>query len=98
MQALFTGKTENLQNICGAKQIVVVKGFMGEPVRLKAEKIDNSFVTLVGKDGKTRIKLKVKYIYQDDEGTYRKLKNAFDSNDTERLTREWQYAKPIVIS
>jgi hypothetical protein len=97
MQALFPKKTEISKKFFYCPQTVIVKGFKCEPIRLKAEGIENFLVLLVGNDGKTRTKLKVKYVYCYDEEVYLKLKSTFDSGDTEQLTREWQCAKPIVI-
>lgn len=88
---LNSHNTENLQP-------VIVKGVMAFPEVLKYEKIIDNFIVLVGKSGKTRMKLKVKYAYCYDEKTFLRLKNAFDPNDTERLSKEWQQAKPIVLS
>ena len=87
----FRKKTDNTQ-------LVIIKGFMGEPGLLRAVKLKNNFVMVVGKSGKSRMKLKDKYIYQYDENVYHRLCNAFDSNDSEALEQEWQKAKPIALS
>jgi hypothetical protein len=79
-------------------QPVIIKGFRGEPEVLNSIGIDNFFVTVVGKGGKTQMKLKVKYAYRYDEDTYKRLRKAFDSNDSEVLEQEWQKAKNIVLS
>jgi len=75
---------------------VIIKGFMGEPTRLKCVNIDNISATVVGKSGKTQMNLKVKYVYRYDEETYQKLQNAFDLGDIKALDKEWQQAEPIV--
>ena len=98
MQALFPQKTNISRKFFDRPQTVIVKGFRGEPARLKAEGIENFLVLLVGNDGKTQTKLKAKYVYCHDEELYLKLKNAFDSGDTDKLSREWQCAKPITMS
>ncbi len=77
-------------------QPVIIKGFMGEPEVLSSINKDISFVTVVGRSKKTQMRLKVKYVYHYDEELYQKLKNAFNSKDSERLETEWQKAKPIM--
>ncbi len=77
---------------------IIAKGFRGEPAKLDAIKYEKNFVTVLGKSRKTQMRLKVKYVYQYDEETYQKLRDAFDSNDTEALEREWQKAKPITLT
>jgi hypothetical protein len=79
-------------------QPIIAKGFMGEPTRLDCVNIDNFFATVVGKSGKTQIKLKVKYVYCYDEETYQKLQKAFNSGDNDLLVKEWQQAKPITMN
>lgn len=79
-------------------QPVMVKGFKGEPETLNSVGIENLFVTAAGKGGKTQMRLKIQYVYQYDDETYQKLRDAFDSNDTEALEREWQKAKPITLT
>lgn len=44
------------------------------------------------------MRLKVKYVYQYDEYTYKRLRNAFDSNYIEALEQEWLKARPIAIT
>jgi hypothetical protein len=78
-------------------QLVTIKGFMDEPVRLGLKIIKKSSVLVVGGDGKTEIRLKTKYVYQYDEKLYERLKKAYDDGDIETLSKEWQCAKPIVI-
>ena len=77
---------------------VIVKGFRGCPDKLNAKNVENSLVTVIGRSGKTEMRLKVKYVYQFDEGIYQRLKKAYDAGDTETLAKEWQCAKPITVS
>jgi hypothetical protein len=75
--------------------MTIVKGFMNEPVALKSVNYDKKVVTLLGRSGKTSISLKDKYVFCYDKSLYGKLQEAFALNDTERLAKEWQKAKPI---
>lgn len=71
---------------------------MGEPEVLDSINKDKFFVTVLGKSGKTQMKLKVKYVYHYTEEIYQKLKEAFNSKDSERLVKEWQKAKLINLT
>jgi hypothetical protein len=98
-QVISAKNLGNLNNlISDDTQLVMVKGFMGFPECLKYEEINDNFIVIIGRSGKTRMNLKVKYAYQYDEKLYQKLKEVFESNDTEKLTREWQCAKSIIAS
>ncbi|MFA5554171.1 MAG: hypothetical protein WCZ89_03415 [Phycisphaerae bacterium] len=94
MQAISLAKSNNFQKKDKLFLVLIIKGFMGEPIALKCLNKDDNFVTLLGKSGKTQIKLKVKYAYYDAE-TYQRLQNAFNSSNKELLEAEWQKAKPI---
>jgi len=98
MQTFSLPKTEFSQEKTKKLQPVIVKGFRGEPARLDAVNIGKNFIIVVGKSGKTQMKLKDKYVYQYNEETYQKLRNAFDSNNSEILEQEWQKAKPIILT
>ena len=77
-------------------QPVIIKGFMGEPTVLKSINKNRLFVTVLGKSGKTQIKLRVKYIYRYVKKVFQQLKRAFNSKNIKRLAKEWQKAKPII--
>jgi hypothetical protein len=71
-------------------QPVVIKGFKGEPVYLRAINSENNFVTVAGKSGKTQMTLKSKYVFHYDENVYKRLKNVYEMNDKEGLEKLWQ--------
>ena len=98
MSTIILRKMKKALKIAKKSQLVIIKGLRGEPEALNYERIDNLFVTVVGKSGKTQMRLKIRYVYQYDEETYQKLRKAFDSNDTEALEQEWQKAKPIALT
>jgi hypothetical protein len=76
-------------------QPIIVKGFGSEPKRLGLKNVKNFSVLAIGENGNTEIELKTKYVYQYDEKTYQKLRNAYELNDKEALEKLWQQAKPI---
>ena len=98
MQTLSVKKPEFSQKKTNIMQILMIKGFKGEPTRLKCLNIDNLFATVVGNSGNSQMRVKVKYVYQYNEEAYQKLRKAFDSNDSEALEQEWQKAEPIALS
>jgi ABC-type transport system substrate-binding protein len=77
---------------------LIIKGFMSQPSKLDAVKCEKNFVTVLGRDGKTQMRLKAQYAYYYDEEIYQKLRNAYKSNDKETLEKLWQQAKPIAVS
>lgn len=77
---------------------VIVKGFMGEPVRMDALGTENNLVTLAKKSSKTRITLKSKYVYHYDKETFERLKEKFERKDEEGLVKVWQEATRIIVS
>ncbi|MBN2019957.1 MAG: hypothetical protein JW749_07015 [Sedimentisphaerales bacterium] len=98
MSRPLDGKMKDFREKAENSYHIVIKGVMGCQVTLNAEVIENIFVTVVGKNGKTEIKLKVKYTCQYDEEIYHKLKNAFDSCDAKKLSRKLWRVKPIAFS
>ncbi|MGA2678327.1 MAG: hypothetical protein ABSF37_03380 [Sedimentisphaerales bacterium] len=95
---MSTEKSCILQNNAKSLQRVIIKGFMDEPTALQFVNNCGKSVTVLCRDGETQTNFACDVVYQYDEELYQKLKNAFDSNDKEQLMREWQCAKPIIIT
>jgi hypothetical protein len=85
-----------LQQLPKEKVSVVIKGFMNEPTRLKFCNSDGNSVTVLCRDGETQMNFAIDVVYQYDAEAYRKLREAFESDDSIRLEEEWQKAKPIM--
>lgn len=79
-------------------QPVIRQGLMAYTWMLNCEKIYDNSIVLVGKGGRTRMTLGLKYVYRYREELFNKLRGAFESNDEERLVREWHCAKPVIAS
>lgn len=95
MSSNYLDNQKNLSVGLGDVYPVIVKGFMGEPVRMNAVDIKNNRITVVKIDGITPISLKRTIVYQDDEMLYRNLTEAFGSKDDKGLKKGWQKAIPI---
>jgi hypothetical protein len=77
-------------------QSVVIKGFMDEPAKLYSVKNNKKVTTVLCRDGKSEMNFKNDMVFQYNEELYQKLREAFESNDTEGLAREWLRAKPVM--
>ena len=97
---MATTKLQNNGNNCtffaSNAESLIVKGFMSEPTRLKFYNSDGNSVTALCRDGETQVNFAIDAVYQYDTETYKKLREAFESDDGIRLEKEWQKAKPIM--
>ena len=91
-------KQELLQNNSNSLQRVVVKGFRNEPKILDFVKYSGKSTTVLGRDRKCQMNFANDVVYRYDEELYKKLKKAYDDGDIECLKREWQCAKPIIVT
>ena len=76
--------------------MVIIKGFMDEPARLDFVNKGNKVTTVLCRDGITEMNFANDMVYEDDGNLFKILKDAYELGDTERLTREWQRAKPVI--
>jgi hypothetical protein len=83
----------HLKEIYENPQIVIVKGFRGEPALLKCIGIENLRFIIVGNNKEMTIRLKKQYVYNYDKKTYERLKKLFESDDCELLDIEWGKTK-----
>lgn len=97
---MSTTKLQKKGEICinnaNDTESVVIKGFMGKPTRLKFYNNDGKSVTVLCRDGETQVNFAINMVYQYDTETYKKLREAFESDNSIRLEQEWQKAKPII--
>lgn len=76
--------------------LVVVKGFAGEPVQMEAVASGPQFVTL-RRPGGSDVTVRFSYgdVYSFDQVSYGRLVKAFTSRDRETLDRLWRATTPI---
>ncbi len=88
----------NCTYIANGTESVVIKGFMNEPTKPNFYKCDGKSVTVLCRDGETQMCFAIDVVYQYDMESFKRLHEAFNSNDTEALEQEWQKAKPITVT
>lgn len=86
------------KNIATNAESVVIKGFMNEPTRLKYVNCTGKSVVVLCRDGETQMNFANDVVYQYDANGFKKLCEAYESEDSARLEQEWQKAKPIALS
>lgn len=92
----FQNSENNCINIARGMESVVIKGFMNEPTRLKYVKCDRNAVTVLCNDEETHMNFAIDVVYQYDAEGFKKLREAFETEDDKMLEKEWQKAKPII--
>ena len=95
MSMVISKKSKNFEKISECPQNIIMKGFRCERKQLKSVGIDNLHVKVLGKSGKTKIMLKIEYVYQYDEKLYEKLTTLYNSKNYEGLAKAWKEAKSI---
>ena len=94
----FQRSENNCINIASRTESVVIKGFMGEPTRLKFYNSAGKSVIVLCRDGETHMNFAIDVAYQYDAEGFKRLHEAFENEDDESLEQEWQKAKPIALS
>jgi hypothetical protein len=74
---------------------VLVRGFRGEPSRLKACKCGDGRVEVAGKNPERRLGMPERDVFRFDGEIFERLQSAYRGRDESGLTELWGKAKPF---
>lgn len=80
------------------KEQVIIRGYGDEPVCLRALSLQDDRIEVAGSDESKSICLPRSLIYKFTPDLFRKLREAYEREDKQALSRSWQEAHAYMFS
>lgn len=76
------------------KQFVtaIIRAFGDEPVRLRVLRVQGRVIEVFNEDPGLALGVSPVLVYEDNDGVYAELREAYNKKDTKRLTKLWSEA------